>query len=301
MKYFTKEWYDLMQRQFSTSGLRRIPDKPYSDGEIKQFYHQQLQEEIERDRKIYDTPPVLLDDSELLRPEVFDPGDWLFVNEETGECIHPETAMEVRDRLKKEHEEAMERFRNRLPFDPTETIECFRMCYRMGVRHAASNYPDWVAETVDKRLLALMMMPESAYQRLKKEEQKNRRAFERINKTAEEELSRQDIPEEIRLRFCFHDANVLELKKVRGDVELFLRRDGYWPEPYLKVIFRGVTKFEREKGLVLRKKVDEDGVGSNCRYLYDELYRTEDGYEVHMLLWTMKELRYVTVRCRDIL
>ena len=74
MKYFTKEWYDLMQRQFSTSGLRRIPDKPYSDREIKQFYHQQLQEEIERDR------------------------------------------------LKKEHEESMERFRNRLPFDPTETI-----------------------------------------------------------------------------------------------------------------------------------------------------------------------------------
>lgn len=259
MRYYTKDWYALMQRQHYTSGLHRIPDKHYTDKEIKMFYNQKLQEEIERDRKIYNTPPVMPACEKWLQPDTFDPAD---------------------------------------------TIECFQMCYRMGVRHAVSGYPEWVAETVDKRLLALMMMPESAFQRLKKEEQKNRRTFEKINKAVDVVLSRQEIPEKIQEQFHFHDAHVLALKKARRDVELYLRKDGYWSgdmTPYIKIVFKNVSGLDREKGLVFRKRIEEDGeIFSNCQYLYDELYRTEDGYEVHMLLWTMKALRYLTIRCREI-
>ena len=42
MKYYTKEWYELMQRQHYTSGLHKIPDKTYFDQEIQAFYDADL-------------------------------------------------------------------------------------------------------------------------------------------------------------------------------------------------------------------------------------------------------------------
>ena len=34
MKYYTKEWYDLMQKQHYTSGMTVVPDKEYTEDEI---------------------------------------------------------------------------------------------------------------------------------------------------------------------------------------------------------------------------------------------------------------------------
>jgi len=153
-------------------------------------------------------------------------------------------------------------------------------------------------------LLALNRIPESAYKRLKKEERANRRAFEKINTKAAAVLEQQDIPEEIREQFHFHDASVLAIKKVRSDVELYLRKDGGWlgdATPYTRIIFKNVRQLDREKGFSLRPKLDADGdLRTSCTYLYDELYHTESGYEVHMLFWTLKALRYLTICCEDI-
>ena len=153
-------------------------------------------------------------------------------------------------------------------------------------------------------MLALNRIPESAYKRLKKEEQANRRAFEKINAKATAVLAQQDIPEALRRRFSFHDASVLAIKKVRSDVELYLRKDGGWlgdATPYIKIIFKNVRQLDRENGFSLRPKLDADGdLRTSCTYLYDELYHTESGYEVHMLFWTLKALRYLTICCEDI-
>ena len=117
-------------------------------------------------------------------------------------------------------------------------------------------------------------------------------------------LEQQDIPEEIRNRLCFHDASVLAIKKVRSDVELYLRKDGGWrgdATPYIKIVFKKVRQFDREKGFSLRPKIDADGdLRTSCTYLYDELYHDESGYEVHMLLWTPKALRYLMISSEDI-
>lgn len=250
MNFYTKEWYELMQRQHYTSGLKVIPDKVYSNKDIKTFYSEDLEKEIARDKEFHN------------------------------------------------------RRSNKHPFDPAETIKCFHDCYRGMLRYGAARFPEWVLDTVDKRLLALGRIPERAHKRLKQEEQANRKAFNKIEAEAAAILEQQDIPDAIRSQFCFHDANVLAIKKVRFDVELYLRKDGGWPEdntPYIKIIFKNVRKYEREKGFSLRPRLSEHGeLGSGCVYLYDELYRNEDGYEVHMLFWTRKSLRYLTIHCEDI-
>lgn len=306
MKYYTKDWYALMQRQHYTSGLKKIPDRVYTDEEIRAFYDKDLKAEIARDRRIHNTPPASYDWADaLLNPDQFSPEAFLFENEETGELFHPDTPETARHYLEQEQQRSRERFDARPPFDPAETIACFRNAYRAQLKYGFHHYPVWVQESVDKRLLALNRIPANAYKRLKKEENANRRAFEKINAEAAVVLDQQNIPEDIRSQLYFHDADVLAIKKACSDVELYLRKDGSWPgeaTPYLRIIFKNVRQFEREKGIVLCPKLNEYGeLGSSCKYLYDELYRNQDGYEIHMMFWTPKALRYLTIVCDDIL
>lgn len=305
MRYYTKEWYALMQRQNYTSGLKKIPDKVYTDEEIQAFYDKELKAEIARDRRIYNTPPGPYDwEEELLLPDRFRPETFLLENTETGELFHPETPDIARMYLERDRMQEQERFDSRPPFDPAETIDCFQCYYLALLKYGFSQYPEWVQQSVDKRLLALNRIPESAFKRLKKEERDNRRAFEKINAKAAAVFEQQDIPEEILGRFHFHDSDVLAIKKVRSDVELYLRKDGEWlgdTTPYIRITFQNVQRYEREKGFALRPKPDASGaMGTSCKYLYDELYRNEYGYEIHMMFWTPKTLRYLTVCCENV-
>ena len=309
MKYFTKEWYGLAQRMHYTSGVTAIPDKIYSDKEIQTFYDSDLAEMIEDDRRIYNTPPDYSWADRLLEPDNFTPDSFLFENVETGELFHPETLEIARQYIELERKQREDAFANRPPFDPAETIECFEECYR-GIlramsyparRYPVALYPDWVCETVDKRLLALYRMPESVFNRLQKEVDENTQAFDSIMNEAWAVLEAQNIPEEIKSKFHFHDSHVLALKKSGKDVELYIHKANGTTPPYIKIVFKNVSKLEREKGLVLRPKRESNGeLYSNCSYWYDELYKTKDGYELHILLCATGTLRYLTIGCEHI-
>ena len=302
MKYYTKEWYNLMQCMDYTCGMRCIPDKEYTDADIKALYDKKLKKEIEKNRKMYNTPVPMEWLYELLEPDKFDSNNFLFENKETGEFFHPETPEIAKTYIDEECRRAREEFEKRLPFNPQETVDYFAEVYRRLLRVNYLHLPAWAVQAVDKRLLALGYMPESVYRQLRKEEQKNKRAFERIMKKAEEDLEQQIISEKWKENLCFHDANLLSLKRVGSDVELCLRKDGMWPDgtPYARVVFKNITLFEREKGIVIRKRMGQYGEWeSNYVYLYNELYRTETGYEIHMLL-SGKELRYLTIGCEDV-
>ena len=304
MRYFTKEWYELMQQQIGVEGLTKVADKVYSDVEIQEFYERDLKKEIANDRKLHDLKPTFELEEELLRPENFKPENFLFEDEMTGEMYHPATVEIARERLEKSFRERMAEFEARPPFDPKETIDCFQECYRMGVKYAASGYPKWVQETVDPRLLALQRIPESAYLRLKKESEKCKREFDKINKKAQSILEQQDIPDEIREAFYLHDAHLLSVVKKGRDVTLLFRKDGGWfgeTTPYIRITCKGVSLYEREKGLVIRTKEVDGEKRSNCQYLYGEQYRTEQGYEVHMMFWNFSGLQYFTIGCKEIL
>ena len=307
MRFYTKEWYKLMQHHDDTMCMRRIPDKDYSDKEIRELFEKKLKAYIARDKREYNSPPFFPDLSGQLTPENFDPGAWL-VFPENEEPRHPVSAGEVRDQLDKDRKRAEESFANRPPFDPSESEALFREGYEGRLHNSRRLFPAWVCQQVDRRLLALDLLPNSVFQRRKEEGKQNRKTIRKIERAAEKELSRQQIPDRIRDAFRFHDGALLSLRKRGRHYEMLLRKDGGWfgegATPFIKVIFTGAALLEREKGLTPRVQRGEDGtLHSNCTYLCHEMYAAQDGYEIHMMFTTSKwpGLAYLTVKCRDIL
>lgn len=307
MRFYTKEWYDLMQHYDDTMCMKRIPDKDYSDKEIKKLFEKKLKAWVARDRREHNSPPFFLDLSEQLTPENFDPEAWL-VFPENEEPRHPVSAEEVRLQMERDRKQAGEDFANRPPFDPAESEALFREDYKSRLHNSWRAFPAWVSQQVDRRLLALDLLPDSIFRRLKEEGRQNRKAIRKIERAAEKELSRQQIPARIRDAFHFHDSVLLSLRKRGRNYEMLLRKDGGWfgegVTPYIKVIFTNAVLLDREKGLTPRLQRGEDGtIYSICTYLYHEMYVAQDGYEIHMMFTTAKwyELAYLTLKCRDIL
>ena len=306
MRFYTKEWYELMQHHDDTMCMKRIPDKDYSDKEIKALFEKKLKAEIARDRREHNSPPFFPDLSEQLTPESFDPQAWL-VFPENEEPRHPISAEEVRSQLERDRRQAEENFANRPPFDPGESEALFREGYESRLHNSRWRFPAWVCQQVDRRLLALDLLPDGAFRRLKEEGKQNRKAIRKIERAAEKELGRQQIPDRIRDTFHFHDSALLSLRKRGRNYEMLMRKDGGWVgegvTPYIKVIFVDAILLERERGLTPRTRMDGDGtLWSNCICLYHEMYSIKNGYEVHMMftIRTWSEPAYLTVKCHDI-
>lgn len=157
-------------------------------------------------------------------------------------------------------------------------------------------FPDWVKDKVDIRLIALDYLPKSVYDRLKTEQKQNKAAFDKIEREARKTLVKESkkIPERIKSEFGFHDGSVLSIKQIGVDLVMMIEVDGIPFEggtPYVRVTFTNGKIIERDEN------IEADDV--RCTWLYDELYKTEIGYEAHMLL-TNKDLCYLTISCDDL-
>lgn len=303
MKYFTKEWYNLMQRLDYTICMKPVADKKYTDEDIAALYGKKLKAEIARDRREYNEPPQFIeidfDGAEL--------DDFAFFDEETGTMKRPESIEVVKRGYEEEKVRAEEEFANRPPFDPQETVEAFEARYKGGLEHGFSRFPDWVKDEVDIRLIALDCLPKSVYEKLKTEQKQNKAAFDKIGREARKVLGEESkkIPERILSEFGFHDGRVLSLDQVGSDLIMTVEEDGVPYEgetPYVRVTFVNGKIVERDENLTFEARYYElDGVQckAQCTWLYDELYKTEGGYEAHMLL-ADKDLCYLTVACDDV-
>jgi hypothetical protein len=240
--------------------FKKIPDGNYTDAEIDALYQKQLKKEIASERK--------------------------FRNSESFWWSHDELRAEEN-------------------FDPAETIQYFETAYQTKLKYYKKVLPAWMTEQVDRRLLALNLLPESAFLRYRGEIQENKKEWNKINRAAKRTLSRQNIPDHVAESLRLHDAALLSIKKSGKNYVMLVRRDGLWPDdptPYRKVVFHQAVVLEKEAGLRVHKlESDEDGFCySNISFLYHEIYRTDTGYEAHMMFWVSKGLAYLTIACADI-
>ena len=305
MRYFTEELDDLQHRMSLMDGLRKIPDKEYTDAEISTMYKQDLQIFVAEDEEAYNSEPFFLPMEDLLSEESFDPENFLIVNEDTGEMRHPTSPQEARENLEQEYRQTMEEFENRPPYDPTEMRKMFRNMYRVKLKSVGYTYPIWLSSSVNNRLLALDRIPETAYNRLKDEAREARKEYNRIMRNARNAFKRQHIPERMEEALNLHDADLLSLKKVRKDYVMIVNKDGAWPDddtPYRRVTFKDAIVYEKGSSIRIRKYKNEEDMfyQSNISFICYEMYNDNDGYEVHIMAWTNFELKYLTIKCEEI-
>ena len=266
MKYYTKEWYELLQAWGLSGDLKKIPDAVYTTADIEKLYKKKLKKEIAFERDSYNQEPFFLTVDDMLTEDNFCPDDWLFIDEITGDVKRPVDINEVRQQLEKDRKRAFEEFEHRPPFDPMDTEKIFEEIYRTNLRTCKNNFPEWLLKSVDHRLLALGYLPETAYRKYHSEIHEEKKKWEQINRAAEKERTRQCIPDEMMEAMALHDASLLSLKK----------------------------------GLRVRKYLQEGFYSSNSSFLYSEIYNSGEGYEFHMMFATSKDLSYLTIACNDI-
>lgn len=246
MKYYTKDWYYLMQNMNLAMDMECIIDQEYTDEDITAFYQADLAKAVENSTRLY----ALMGRS----------------------------------------------------FDVADVIADFEKQYKVKCEHVLDRYPEWVQDMVDPRLAALGRLPKTVYRRLSVMDKENSETFRMINDAAREDLDSQNLPEDFEYNFYFQDADVLSVKIAEENVEMYLRTGDETSEgtPYSKVVFHKGCLLEVDP-LEFEKEQDEFGVyRSGCKYLFEEVYRTESGYEAHFLFKADNQLGYLTIGCEDI-
>lgn len=302
MKYYTKEWYELMQRTDYTLCMKAVKDKPYTDADIKALYNRDLKKELAEAEADHNTPPSF--DVADFSDENFDLEDWATYDPLTNSLKKPASKEELVRELEEERLRAEAEFASRPPFDPQEIRDNFELRYSNGIAFADAQYPAWVLGETDRRLIALGRLPKSVFERLKAEEKRNKKEFNRICREASRELAKHSkkLPEKFR-EFGYHDGGVIALEKRGSDVVMLVCEDGACFEgdtPYVRVTFIDGEFADPTDDIAFGRNAEGGFEYYNCSYLYDEIYVLSDGrYEIHMLL-ASDGLKYATVRCRDI-
>lgn len=334
MRYYTKEWYELMQKTELTAGLRKVPDKKYTKKDIDALYEKTLKREMAAEKKAYNTAPDLGYLLDILNDRGFCAEDWVVTDLKTGKPRTPASMEEVKNFILEEQQAQTEEFEAREPFSEEDFREMFRDVYEDRKAELKYGTGSELLDSVDKRLLALELVPESVFTALKEEERIARREFSRIGRNAERALLKQNVPQDIIEGFDLHDCDLLSIRKKGRNLELIFCIEGMEEEgssPFRKIVFKGAEVTERDKGINIRTHshghddcCDDDCcdhdhhddccgddccdhdhhhegcVHSNCAFLISEIYNVKNAFETHMLLWMPSGLKYLTVKAADI-
>lgn len=192
-------------------------------------------------------------------------------------------------------------------FDERDARRRFFERYRHNIKTAQAYYPEWMLRSVDLRLIALELLPSSAYDRYEAECRAIRERNEAMHREFERVSLAENVPEAIDSALDLHDASLLSLRKSKRDLVMTVNK-GWANEGdltcYRRVTFKNAEAIERDRGLRSRRKCGPDGQLLSCvDFLYSEVYRRENGFEVHMMFFNRlkrSSLAYLTVSCSGV-
>lgn len=143
-------------------------------------------------------------------------------------------------------------------------------------------------EVCDIRVLALNYATKEVIDKIKKFCKKNenivQKAFDDYNKDFERQF-RNCKPKFIN-EWGFHDCNIITFKKIDKDYHMNLDNTGSFTE-INNVIFKNAKIIKQESDL------------NGTWWLYDEIYKTDDKYEIHVLLWKEDLIDFI-IQCSDV-
>lgn len=285
MRYFTKEWYALCQKTGLHFCLEVHKDAGVFSEELYQRLRKKREKEIiKQEREFYDFDPR----------ELLDVNGTVFVRADkflTGDDILPEDTMiyEMEEEEKARINELVKAFDSRGAFDVEKSMNIFNQRHEMTLEDNVSKIPEAVySQIADSRVFALGYTVEKIIDQLKSVSEQNEKQVQAIRVACIAAQQSENISLDIRRQFGFHDCKVIRLEKA-NNITILFDTSGE-ASVYNKLVFHDVYSVEGEHSV------------EGCRWLYEELYKTQNGYEVHML-FASGENRAIelTVTCRDIM
>ncbi len=291
MKYLTKEYYkdidDLMP--FDTM-FNLIEDKSYSDEEIKEMYEKEKEKFISENEEYYNTAPENEEYEEALGLELEDILIGDLSEDGTEENLRRPSSWDEYYLYKEtEHQRNLEEFMSRPPFDKRECEKDFEDSYQTFLDKESHDFPEFVFEQVDMRLLAMNLMPKSVHKKLEKENKKREKLIEKKEKEVKKRLKKHTdyTVYEILEDYFRSYNNLVEIKVDKNGKAYFYLND---KERFLS--------FENPEFLENEVATCHDRL-----YVYGhEVYDVEEGYEVHFVLFDDRdgEYKYITVKCSNL-
>lgn len=301
MRYFTKEWYELTNKTAYTAMLDIIE----ADGvSFKDIYIFKLDKELKRAKRKHNQKPKRAKLDAQLADDIFNLNDWAVFSDEVNDYVTPKDKQQVIDSIDREYQRALVEFNNREEFDEEEFIDAFNETYHFSLKMVHKMYPSWLLKEVDKRLLALDLIPQDAYNRLLKEEKENERIVRKTHKKAIAVLNRHaaKLTQEIASGFNLEDASVISFRQKKNkDVVMKVVMGPEMDETYRKFTFKEADIIEYDDTLKFGFNYYPHGKFTRCNYLFTEIYKYKNYMEVHMMLENSDGCKYITLRCKDII
>lgn len=311
MRYYTKEWYTLLQSLGTSELFEPVIDKEYTDEDIEILYQDMMDKYVMEEQMAFDEPPFfLIDAEEDITPVEFDPAEFLIGDiDENGEEVNlrnPDSYEELVEYQRREREHALMEYENRGTFDEEAARREYEENYRMYLEEPDEEVPQWIRDAVDPRLVAMWVLPERIYERLVSDEETMQERFDELDAAAEEayEDMYADMPDEY--IGIMNDLSDLEgdsvVEYIRNGSEITLVLSG-WDEDGGSVIRRIIlddAAVIEDDGLAIEAGRDEDGdIESNCELVSYEIYYADDRFELHFM-FSNDDLKYLTVNCGEI-
>lgn len=283
MKYLTKEWYETCQQMGLHFGLRVHNGAcEWNEALFQRLYKRKENEHIKQEREMYDIDPryMLAHDGQVLtRANKAFSGEEVTEKDQIVYHMPPEERAHI--------EKLIADYDARPPFDAKKCKEEYKEAMKWNIEHQTERLPKEILEQIaDIRVFTLGYCTREVLRQLKKKSAENTKEMERVSKEYREAVEAQDIPGEVHSRVQFHDCTVTELLTEDEVVIRFDTRGG----------FTSINKLT----LVKPEIIKQEGEIVGSYWLYQELYRIDQGYELHVLFGgePMPEL---IVRCEDIL
>ncbi|NLC26237.1 MAG: DUF4085 family protein [Fastidiosipila sp.] len=266
MKYLTKEWYKKLNLIDLHFDLEVIAEAAYKDDDLfESLYQDEEQRFIENEKEDYNYDPR----------ELFDKDNF----EEKSDLLDFLEEKEFIDQI-------IEAFDNRKPFSETKTKELFAEIYQDNLDAMKKNLPAEIYnQIVDPRVYALGFCTEEIYSQVQKFSVKNNREAMQVLDDYEEAMRLQDIPESLMQRFDFRGCKISGWLSQGKDLVFTLDTE------------KGFTSDNRITFLDVKTILDENIV--NLYWAFEELYKIESGYEVHILCDGERTAELI-LRCADI-
>lgn len=266
MRYLSKQWCDLHKLTNLHVGLRVHKDaNELNERTYLRLRQRKLKAFLKQERELYDFDPRALleeDKTVFVRADKFISGE---VIQEADTIIY-EMSKEDKDNI----HQLIEAYDTRQPFSVQECKDEFDKRQTMIQDENKDRIPGEIYSNIaDPRVFALGYSTKEIILQLKKFGQENERIIQNVLENYTKAQQTQQISDYLKENFGFHDCKVLSVIK-QNDITIdFDSRHGF--TSYNRVIFHDAVIIQEDREI--------DG----SWWIYEEIYKTEYGYEVHML------------------